>query len=146
MQATNCNVSPAISLFTPGLNDKYLTIVVSPRPDEIDMMAVNLFLVKNYYYKNYLNLPLYDLRRKGSEIKIEYSLDDIRYIERFRVGHITATQFLNTCRTPVSKPSISAINSTCWPEIPCPRQLLPNTVAAVISLNHVSFSVKCEGL
>lgn len=119
VQATRCDIPPEIALVTPGLCEKYSSIVVQPRSAEIDMLAVKLFLVNKYFNLEYSKMSLDEL---------EYTIDEIRFVEniingkhnwywqRFRAGRITATHFLNVCRTSISKPAISTINNICWPE------------------------------
>lgn len=70
---------------------------------------------------------LEELRKKGKQIKIEYTPDDIKFVEsmtknvdwywqRFRVGRVTATMFKKVCRTSITNVAMTYIKQICWPE------------------------------
>lgn len=121
---------PVLALVTPPLNDKYAPAI--QRPENVDdqvYIRVSKLCLPNYFYKpEYKSLSLIDLREKGKSIKVEYTDDDIAFIEnntkttnwywqRLRVGRVTATTFKKVCCTSIDKPAISYLKQICWPEL-----------------------------
>lgn len=149
IQQIKSNIPPAVALVTAGFSDKYSTIILQPKPEDIDMRAINLFLVNKFYSHINENMTLDELRKKGNDITVSYSVDDIKYIEqmtngkhdwywmRFRAGRITATNFLNACRTNISNPSISTVTDICWPE-----KTVLTSVTTEYGIQHESDALK----
>lgn len=118
-----------LALVIPPLNECYAKQVQKPVnvDDGVYIRAVKLFLLHKFHKPEHAILSLEDLREKGKNIKIEYTLDEIQFIEsitqtvnwywhRFRVVRVTATTFKKICRTSIIKPAMSYVRQICWPE------------------------------
>lgn len=117
--------APHNALFVPKL------VEVSNDVETLDEDTSHLFLcnVAGLFRTDYGQCTLEQLRRISADIKLDYSADEIQYIEQItmnqsncnlwyslRAGRITASNFKSVCRTPVKSPSVSLIKRICYPE------------------------------
>lgn len=118
---------PHNKLFVP----KFLEISNKIRINDDDPIRFVLLLINVETVCNPMNFQksLEELRSIATNIALNYSDDDIAYIEektrtqsscdlwyRLRAFRITASNFKTVCRTSVLHPSVSLIKQICYPE------------------------------
>lgn len=116
-----CSSKPAILSLIPQFSDKFVPKSLAP-----DFPSP----LSNLYNSDYLKLDYQSLLQKASEITIEVTESQARFVEqetrdqyqsrlwyRMRSGRITASKLKAACRTDPCLPSQSLIMSICYPEL-----------------------------
>ena len=161
MLSKGTNKPAILSLITP-----YSNMYVPPRTTHTGLPPV-LQLLHN---PDYMKLTYDELLSKSESININISAEMASRLEaetrsqhkskmwfRFRAGRVTASKMKAACHTDVANPSISLLNSICYPEVFSFSSKQTswgnkhekdgiNLYKKMMELNHANFVVQLSGL
>lgn len=97
--------------------------------EDIFPRAVRLFLINYYFKPEYKHLNNVELSKIVQTIRIELTLDDVRFIEeitqdrkkswywqKLRAGRVTASKFKSVCEASLADPDVRLLTEICCPE------------------------------